>query len=102
MKKALARLGESATHLNAIEDFFLANDGEYAHNEEELAKLGRYYEEFSRELYPGGRKDGRYASGGRYHRGMAFADLLTYKILARGFFAATASPEHRRAFTQIV
>lgn len=65
MKKALARLGESVTHLKAIEDFFLTHDTEYAPNEEELEKLGRYYEDFSRELYPGGRKAGRHATGGR-------------------------------------
>lgn len=102
MKKALARLGETSAHLGAIDDFFIDHDEAYAKNEAELEALERFYDEFARQLYPGGRKDGQHATGGRYHRGMALNDLLTYVILGRGFYAATSSPEHRKAFVQIL
>lgn len=102
MRKALKRLVQSARHLEAIDSFFIANVPEYARNEEQLKKLGRYYLEFARELYAGGRKEGRHDLGSRYHRGMILADLLTYTIFGRGFYVATATKDHRKAFIEIV
>jgi hypothetical protein len=102
MKSALNRLVQCAQHLQAIDKFFVDNVSEYARNEDKLEGLGRYYEEFARQLYAGGRKEGRLDLGGRYHRGLILADLLTYAIFARGYYVATASQEHRRAFVEIV
>jgi hypothetical protein len=102
MRKALERLVQSAIHLEAIDGFFADNVPEYAQQEHQLQKLGRFYEEFARELYAGGRKEGRPDSGGRFHRGLILADLVTYTVFGRGFYVATASKEHRSVFTQIV
>lgn len=102
MKKAFDRLDQCATHLKAIEDFFIANVPEYARNETMLENLGRYYQEFARELYAGGRKEGSRKVGNRYHRGMILADLLTYTVFGRGYYIITASDTHRKAFVEIV
>jgi len=98
MKKALDRLVQSVAHLKTIEDFFIKKVPAYAQNEAKLAKLGQFYDEFARELYAGGRKDG----GSRFHRGMMLADLLTYTVFGRGYYALTASDKHREAFIEIV
>lgn len=102
MKLTLERLQQAADHLKAIDDYFCANDPEYRSNEDELAALGNFYYEFSRELYAGGRIDGQRAAGNRYHRGMMLSDILTYSILGRGFYSATISSDHRKAFIKIV
>jgi hypothetical protein len=101
MDKALDRLEQAARHLKAIEKYFLKNVPAYARNEAQLKSLGRFYDEFARHLYAGGRKEGGVQRGNRYHRGMMLADLLTYALLARGYYISTASDEHRRAFVEI-
>jgi hypothetical protein len=98
MKKALDRLVQSVAHLKTIDDFFMKKVPAYAQNETKLAKLGQFYDEFARELYAGGRKDG----GSRFHRGMMLADLLTYTVFGRGYYVLTASDKHREAFIEIV
>lgn len=102
MDKAIDRLDQATRHLKAIESFFLKNVVAYALSEEKLCALGRFYEEFARQLYAGGRKEGGLRKGQRYHRGMMLADLLTYAVMARGHFISTASDQHRVAFVQIV
>lgn len=101
MNKALKRLEQAARHLSTIEQYFLAVPA-YAENEKRLDALGRFYDEFARQLYAGGRKEGSLQKGSRYHRGMMLADLLTYAVLARGQFISAASDEHRTAFVEIV
>jgi len=102
MKKVFDRLGQSVIHLKTIEEFFIANVPEYARNEASLEKLGRFYYEFARELYAGGRKEGWAEKGNRFHRGMIIADLLTYTVFGRGYYMLTASDVHRKAFVEIV
>ena len=48
-----------------------------------LEELGRFYDEFARELYVGGRKEGQFEKGNRFHRGMTLADLVTYTVFGR-------------------
>ncbi|MBN2020713.1 MAG: hypothetical protein JW749_10880 [Sedimentisphaerales bacterium] len=102
MKKVLDRLAQAVTHLKTIENFFIKKVPAYARNEERLEKLGRFYDEFARELYAGGRKDGHLGKGNRFHRGMTLADLLTYTVFGRGFYVLKASDVHRKAFIEIV
>jgi len=102
MKRVLDRLDQAVTHLRTIEDFFIKKVPAYARNEARLEKLGRFYDEFARELYAGGRKEGRSEKGNSFHRGMTLADLLTYTVFGRGYYVLTASDDHRKAFTEIV
>ncbi len=102
MNKALDRLDQSVRHLRAIEEYFLKNVPAYARNEERLERLGRFYREFARQLYAGGRKEGGLQKGSRFHRGMILADLVTYVVFARGYYISTASDEHRTALVEIV
>lgn len=102
MKRVFDRLGQAVIHLKTIEDFFIKKVPAYARNEARLEKLGRFYNEFARELYAGGRKEGRFENGNRFHRGMILSDLLTYTVFGRGYYILTASEDHRKAFAEIV
>ncbi|MFA5553208.1 MAG: hypothetical protein WCZ89_01030 [Phycisphaerae bacterium] len=102
MQKVFGKLAQSVTHLQTIEDFFIKVVPAYAENEAKLKNLGRFYDEFARELYSGGRKDGSPEKGKRFHRGMTLADLITYTVFGRGYYVLTASEAHQKAFIEIV
>lgn len=102
MKLLLEKLGISVEHLKCLDQVFIDNVDEYRRIDAILNSdhFSPIYEEFSRQLYAGGKTAGQSAQ--KLNRQMILGDVIEYIFSGRAYYHAAKSEENLRNFYKLI
>ena len=102
MNLLLDKLGISVDHLKCLDEVFLEHNEEYQRINEILnsADYQPVYEEFSRQLYAGGKTKGK--SVLKLSRQMILGDVVEYIFSGRAYYHAAKSDDNLKDFYKLI